>query len=111
MKGIVTNYGRPRTFPTRAGNIFLDRLLPLEVCDKGVLDDLKQFEQSALLTFEILETSRPEAPAPLPQGVNYSGCRINELRAIAAGKGIKGTFTMKKVGLIKILEDKHGTIL
>ena len=111
MKGIVTNYGRPRTFPTRNGNIFIDRLLPLEVCDEGVLDDLKQFEQSAFLTFEILEPSRLEAPTPLPKGVDYSGCRINELRAIAAGKGIKGTFTMKKVDLIKILEDKHGTIL
>ena len=104
MKGIITNYGRPRTFPTRAGNIFLDRLLPLEVCDEGVLDDLKQFEQSALLTFEILEPSPPEAPAPLTQGVDYSGCRINELRAIAAGKGIKDAFRMKKVDLIQQIE-------
>ncbi|MBA7485412.1 hypothetical protein ES707_20958 [subsurface metagenome] len=105
MQCIVTNYGRPRAFPTRAGNIFLNRHEPTEVCDEGVLDDLKRFEQSDLLSIEVLEPSRPEAPAPLSQGVDYSECRINELRAIAAGKGVKGAFSMKKVDLIKKLEE------
>ena len=124
MQCIVINYGRPRAFPTRAGNIFLNRHEPTEVCDEGVLDDLKRFEKSDLLSIEVLEPSRPEAPAPLSQGVDYSGCRINELRgwemlwgvdysgcrinelrAIAAGRGVKGTFSMKKVDLIKKLEE------
>ena len=112
MRCIVTNYGYGRmTFPTRIGNIFINRLMPYEVCDEGVLDDLKRFEQSDHLGFEIKESSRPEAPEPLPQGVDYSGYRINELRAIAAGKGIKGAFFMKKVDLIKKLEDNYGTSL
>jgi len=105
----ITNYGRPRAFPTRIGYIFLSRLKPLEICDEGVLDDLKRFEKSDLLGFKVLESSRPEAPEPLSQGVDYSGYRINELRAIAAGKGVKKTFTMKKVDLIKKLEDKNAT--
>jgi len=109
MQCIVTNYGRPRAFPTRIGNIFLNRHEPTEVCDEGLLEDLKRFKHTELLGFEVIESSRPEAPAPLRQGVDYSGCRINELRAIAAGKGVKGTFSMKKVDLIKKLEDKHGT--
>ena len=112
MRCIVTNYGYGRmTFPTRIGNLFINRLMPYEVCDKGVLEDLKRFEQSDHLGFEILEPSRPEAPAPLSQGVDYSDCRINELRAIAAGKGVKGTFSMKKVDLIQKLEEQHGTSL
>ena len=107
MQCVVTNYGRPRAFPTRVGNIFLSRFVPLEVCDEGVLDDLKHFEQSDLLGFEVLEPSRPEAPELLSQGVDYSGYRINELRAIAAGKGIKGAFSMKKVDLIKEIEEEE----
>jgi len=110
MRCIVTNYGYGRrTFPTRIGNIFIDRLMPYEICDEGVLVDLKVFEQSDKLGFEIIEPSRPEAPVPLPQEFGYNGYRINELRAIAAEKGVKGTFSMKKVDLIKKLEEKHGT--
>ena len=111
MHCVVTNYGYGRkTFPTRIGNIYLERLQPFDVFDKGVLDDLKVFEQSDKLGFDFLEPSRPEAPVPLPQKFGYSGYRINELRSIAAGKGVKGTFSMKKVDLIqKLKEDKHGT--
>ena len=110
MLAKVTNYGYGRkTFPTRIGNIYLERLMPFDIDDKGVLDDLKVFEQSDKLGFEILEPSRPEAPVPLRQKIDYSGYRINELRAIAAEKGIKGVFRMRKVDLIQILEDKHGT--
>jgi len=112
MRCIVTNYGYGRmTFPTRIGNLFINRLMPYEVCDEGVLEDLKRFEQSDHLEFEIIRPSRPEAPEPLPQDIDYSGYRINELRAIVAGKGVKGTFSMKKVDLIKKLEEKHGTSL
>lgn len=110
MLARVTNYGYGRkTFPTRIGNIYLDRLMPFDVDDEGVLDDLKVFEQSDKLGFEIIEPRRPEAPVPLRPTVDYSGYRINELHAIAAEKGIKGVFRMRKVDLIQILEDKHGT--
>jgi len=110
MLARVTNYGYGRkTFPTRIGNIYLERLMPFNVDDKGVLEDLKVFEQSDKLGFEVIEPSRPEAPVPLTQKFGYSGYRINELRAIAAEKGIKGVFRMRKVDLIQILEEKHGT--
>ena len=117
MRCIVTNYGYGRmTFPTRIGNLFINRLMPYEVCDKGVLEDLKRFEQSDHLGFEITEPkitepSKPEAPKSLSQTINYSDYRINELRAIVAGRGVKGAFFMKKVDLIKKLEEKHGTSL
>lgn len=112
MLARVTNYGYGRkTFPTRIGNIYLERLMPFEVYDEGVLEDLKVFEQSDKLGFEVIEPSRPEAPVPSRPTVDYDGYRINELRAIAAERGVKGTFSMKKVDLIKILEDKNATIL
>ena len=108
----VTNYGYGRkTFPTRIGNIYLERLMPFDVYDKGVLEDLKRFEQSDQLGFEVIEPSRPEAPVPPRFRIDYSGYRINELRAIAAERGVKGTFSMKKVDLIKILEEKNATVL
>jgi len=111
MLARVTNYGYGRkTFPTRIGNIFIERLMPFDVDDEGVLEDLKVFEQSDKLGFEVIEPSRPEAPVPLRPKVDYGGYRINELRAIVAEMGIKGTFSMKKVDLIKILEEKdNGT--
>jgi len=110
MLARVTNYGYGRkTFPTRIGNIFIERLMPFDVDDEGVLEDLKVFEQSDKLGFEVIEPSRPEAPEPPRQKVDYGGFRINELRAIAAEMGVKGTFSMKKVDLIKILEDKNAT--
>ena len=99
------------TFPTRIGNLFINRLMPYEICDEGVLEDLKRFEQSDYLGFEIIESSKPEAPKSLSQTINYSDYRINELRAIVAGRGVKGAFFMKKADLIKKLEEKHGTSL
>lgn len=110
MLATVTNYGYGRkTFPTRIGNIYLERLMPFEIHDEGVLEDLRVFEQSDMLGFEIKEASRPEAPVPLRSTIDYSGYRINELRSIAAEKGVKGVFRMRKVDLIKILEEKNGT--
>ena len=110
MLARVTNYGYGRkTFPTRIGNIYLERLMPFDVDDEGVLEDLKVFEQSDKLGFEIIKTSRPEAPVPLRPKVDYSGYRINELRSIAAEMGEKGVFRMRKVDLIRILEDKNAT--
>lgn len=112
MRCIVTNYGYGRmTFPTRIGNLFINRLMPYEVCNEGVLEDLKRFEQSDHLGFEITEPSKPKAPELLSQTINYSDYRINELRAIVAGMGMEGAFFMKKVDLIKKLEEKHGTSL
>lgn len=110
MLATVTNYGYGRkTFPTRIGNIFLERLMPFEIYDEGVLEDLKVFELSDKLGFEVKETSRPEAPVPPRQKIDYGGYRINELRSIASEKGAKGVFRMRKVDLIKILEDKNVT--
>jgi len=109
---IVTNYGPGRSpFPTRIGNLSIGRLRELKITDRGVFEDLKHFEESDKLGFKVVvddENGHPTASADT--GKNFGACPINELRSIAAGKGIRGVFTMTKIALIKILkEEQNGT--
>ncbi len=104
----VTNYGYVRkTFPTRKGNLFLDRLRPLVIEDRGVYVDLKRFEASDKLGFQVVvddENGRHPARSE-KSGIDYVAYSINELRSIATGKGIKGAFFLRKADLIKKLEE------
>lgn len=114
----VTKYGGGRTtFPTRIGNLFINRLTPLEINDKKFADprdivkDLRVFEQSDKLGFEVAvddENGRPPPTRPRP-GIDYTAYHINELRKIAAGLGAKGVFFMKKIEIIQFLEEQNGT--
>lgn len=99
----VINYGYERkSFPTRVGNLFIDRLMPFPVSDPGVLEDLKHFEQSDCLGFEEVEPLRKAT-------CEFDGLSINELRKAATRAGIKGSFYMKKPEIIKQLEDNNAT--
>lgn len=102
MLAKITNFGRPRPFPTYKGNFFLGRLQPIETRDRQIVEDFrKQSKRSDVqLKIEILEKEKR---------VDYSKYRISELRSIASKVGIKGTFTMKKADLIKKLEEKDVT--
>lgn len=99
MLAKITNFGRPRPFPTYKGNFFLGRLQPIKTRDRQIVEDLrKQSTRSDVqLKIEILEEDKK---------VDYSKYRISELRSVASKVGIKGTFTMKKADLIKKLEEK-----
>lgn len=115
---IVTNYGfRRKTFPTRIGNLFINRLSPMEINDekfadsRGVVEDLRVFEQSDKLGFEVVvddENGHPSPTRPSP-GIDYAAYHINELRKIAAGLGVRGVFFMKKAEIIQLLEEQNGT--
>ena len=112
FKCIVTNYGPGRnSFPTRIGNLSIGKLKELRITDRGVFEDLKRFEESDKLGFKVVvddENGHPTAQADA--GKDLTAHSINELRSIAAGKGVKGVFTMTKVALIKILkEEQNGT--
>ena len=109
---IVTNYGPGRSpFPTRIGNLSIGRLEEFKITDRGVFEDLKRFEQSDKLGFKMVvddENGHPTAQADT--GIDFAAHSINELRSIAAGKGVKGVFAMTKSALIKILkEEQNGT--
>jgi hypothetical protein len=114
----VTNYGsRRKTFPTRIGNLFIDQLRPMEISDakfadpRGVIEDLKVFEQSEKLGFEVVVDDENGHPSPTRQepGIDYAAFHINELRKRAAGLGVKGVFFKKKAEIIQILEEQNGT--
>jgi len=108
----VTNYGFGRvTFPTRIGNLYLGPLEPFPIKDRGVYEDLKRFEKSDKLGFEVaVDDENGQQPARPGSGIDYVAMSINELRSIAAGRGVKDAFYMKKVDLIKTLkEENNGT--
>lgn len=108
MSFTVINYGNyRRIFPTRIGNIFINRLVPYDFSDDGVMEDLKRFEKSDSLEFKIIESTEPKPERK--EKIDFNLYRINELRSIVAGKGIKGAFSMRKADLIKKLEEKNAT--
>jgi len=102
MKCVVINYGYGRkSFPTRVGNLFINRLVPFTTDDMGVVEDLRRFEYVNKLTFEFIEDKI---------AVDYYGkTPIWELRKAAAGLGIKGCFYMRKPEIIKLLEENNAT--
>lgn len=101
MLAKITNFGRPRTFPTYKGYVFLPEYEPYKTQDKKIVETLKKYNKrdDIFLKIDILE----DEPA-----IDYSKYKIYELRSIAAKVGIEGFFTMKKLDLIKNLEDKNG---
>ena len=101
MLAKITNFGRPRTFPTYKGHVFLPAFEPYKTQDKKVLETLEKYNKrdDIFLKIEILEDE---------SAIDYSKYKIYELRSIAAKAGIKGFFTMKKLELIKNLEEKNG---
>lgn len=108
---MVTNYGFGRvSFPTRIGNLYIGPLESLPIKDRGVYEDLKRFEKSDKLGFKVaVDDENGQQPTRPGSGIDYVDCPINELRSIAAGRGVKKAFFMKKAELIQKLEETNGT--
>ena len=109
---IVTNFGFNRmAFPTRIGNLYIERLIPFSVSDdkfndpQGVIEDLRVFEKSDKLGFEVVVDDENGQHSTEP-AIDYAERTINELRSIATGRGVKRAFFMKKAELIKILKEE-----
>lgn len=118
---IVTNYGKSRTtFPTRIGNLYIARRIPYTIYDnpqngahgafhleaRGIVEDLKRFEKSDMLGFEVVVDAENGHPSEEPTIDYATGHSINELRSIAAGRGVKKAFFMTKAQIIQILKEK-----
>jgi len=122
MLAIVTNFGRPRIFPSCQGDFWLNRLQPIEIRDPELIKQLQDYNKRRDILLEINIIGEAAAPAyeaeeketkiDYPDEVelrmNYSQFKILQLRSMARAKGIEGTFKMTKKLLIEKLEEKNG---
>ena len=99
----IFNYGRPRIVPTCQGNIYIKST-------KGgpQIMELSQKAAAEIHAQPMIEVkgSGAEKPQEAPK-VDYVKYHIKDLRSLAASLGIAGFFTMRKVDLIKQLEEKQ----
>lgn len=123
MLAIVTNFGRPRVFPSCQGNLWLNRLAPVEVRDPKLIEQLRKYNERRDIQLEIKIVEDPLYPGKKIKEevktkikyadfdefkMDYSQFKIQQLRSMAGAKGIKGTFKMTKKLLIEKLEEKDG---
>jgi len=115
MLAIVTNFGRPRVFPSCKGNLWLNRMMPVEVNDPLLLKQLQNYNKRRDIHLEIKIVGEKPKAAPAPVQTHeaitkpdYSGFKVQQLRTMAAVMGISGTFKMRKKDLIEKLEEKDG---
>jgi len=78
---------------------------------RGIVEDLRFFEQSDKLGFEVVVDDENGHPSPtrINSGIDYTAYHINELRKQAAGLGVKGVFFMKKAEIIQKMEEQNGS--
>lgn len=96
MLAKAINFGRSQGFPTCLGVIYLPYNVPVDIPDRKAAKELSNWP---LVDVTVVEGSLEE------QRIDYSKYRVQELRSIAKQVGIIGAFFMKKVDLIKKLED------
>jgi len=100
MLAVVTNFGRPRVFPSCQGNLWLNRLTPIEVRDPNLIKQLQNYSKRRDIQLEVKVIEEVRA--------DYSKFKIQQLRSMASAKGISGVFKLTKKILIEKLEEKNG---
>jgi len=111
MLAIVTNFGRPRVFPSCQGNLWLNRLVPIDIYDPKLLKQLQEYNKRRDIQLEIKIVEDDSRPAPVREErikPDYTGFKVQQLRSMATVRGISGTFKMKKKDLIEKMEEKDG---
>jgi len=118
MLAIVTNFGRPRVFPSCQGDFWLNRLAPIEIRDPKLIKQLQKYNErrDILLEIKIIDEAAPPAsevketkidyPDEVGFRMDYSQFKILQLRSMAKAKGIEGTFKMTKKLLIEELKKR-----
>ena len=100
----IVNYGRTRIVPTCQGNIRVPRTThgPIEM-------SISRKAAAEIGATKFIEVTIPEAAAEAQQApkIDYAAYHIKDLRSLAASLGIAGFFTMRKVDLIKNLEEQQ----
>lgn len=83
---LVHNYGHGRGIPTYKGTYFLNKGFHKTITDKRLAEQLGRVRLVEVRSLGVLVSKT-----------------INELRKLASSRGVKKTFSMKKVELIKAL--------
>jgi|GEM_PF-2882153 len=98
MLARILNNGHRRVYPTCIGDLRIQKGQYYELQDRKAIQELQEYPD---LCVEIIKNDI-EIPA-----VIYAKYPINQLRNIASRIGIKQAFFLKKVDLIKTLEEAH----
>lgn len=91
--------GQKSVFKTGQGFLAINEGETIEVADKKTANELGKYKEIEVKESEPAEVEVLEVKAP-----NLMPYKIQELRSIAAGKGIEGSIRMTKAQLIKRLE-------
>ena len=116
----MTNFGRPRVFPSCQGDFWLNRLAPIEVRNPELIKQLQDYNKRRDILLEIKVIDEAAAPAYEAEEketkidypdesefkMDYSQFKILQLRSMAKAKGIEGTFKMTKKLLIEELKKR-----
>lgn len=94
----IKNKGQKSVFKIHRGYLNLDEGETIEIGDRRTADELRRHK-----AIEVVEAEPAEVEVPKVKGTNYGGYKIQELRGLAAHRGIKGSITMRKAKLIEEL--------
>ena len=96
MLARIINNGHRRVYPTCIGDLRIPKGQEYTLEDKKAIEELSYYPD---LTIEVIRED--------PACIDYSKYPVNQLRNIVAKTGRKDSFFMKKVDLIKLLEEQH----
>jgi hypothetical protein len=94
MQARIINNGHRKVYPTCIGDLRIPKGQEYLLDDKKAIQELQEYPD---ITVEIIKPAGPT--------IDYTKYTINQVRDIARKAGIKGTFNMKKVTVIKLLEE------
>ena len=98
MLARILNNGHRPVYPTCIGDLRIPKGQYYELEDKKAIEELQEYPD---LCVEIIEKD-VEITA-----IKFAKYPVNHLRNIASKLGIERTFFMKKVDLIKLLEEQY----
>ena len=98
MLARILNNGHRAVYPTCIGDLRIPKGQYYELHDKKAIEELQEYPD---LMVEVLEKDATIT------ALNFSLYPVNHLRNMASKIGIERTFFMKKVDLIKLLEEQY----
>jgi hypothetical protein len=100
MLARIINNGYRRVYPTCIGDLRIPKGQEYTLDHPKAIRELSEYPD---LTIEVMRADAADRAT----AADYSKYPINQLRNIASNAGKKDSFFMKKVDLIKFLEEKN----